>query len=157
MFSTKSLPEVWHSLQMFYHSRVTPASSSVGLQQNYLPNAEYGAGLAANFEEMDGLVDRKCIPHSRCVVGDLLSPEGALTIQVKIDFMGQNCPSGIQDKTKLDKLDNKVDKLDTKLVKLDTKMDKHNSKLALRKLEENQGSEKCPMYSRVVKKPMRLG
>ena len=39
----------------------------------------------------------KCIPHSRCVVGDLLTPDGTLTIKVKIDLLGENCPGGIQE------------------------------------------------------------
>ena len=90
----------------------------------------------------------ECIPLSRCVVGDLLSPEGALTIQGKIYLLGENCPGGIQDQRGLK---HKLDKLDTELA---------NIKSKLRKIEENQesssSSEKCPMCSRVVKKPMRL-
>ena len=97
---------------------------------------------------------RKCIPHSRCVVGDLLSPDGTLTIQFKIDLLGENCPGGIQDQAGLK---HKLNKQDTKL---DTELAEIKSKL--RKIEENQdsssssASEKCPMCTRAIKKPMRL-
>ena len=95
----------------------------------------------------DAWGSEKCIPHFRCFVGDLLSPEGSLTIQVKIVLLGENCPGGIQDLTGL------KHKLDTEVAEIKSK---------LRKIEENQesssssASEKCPMCSRVIKKPMRL-
>ena len=94
----------------------------------------------------------KCIPHSRCVPADLLSPKGSLFIQVKIDLLGENCPGGIQDQSGLKHKLDKLDKLETELTGIKSK---------LRKIEENQSSnssssEKCPMCSRVVRKPMRL-
>ena len=92
----------------------------------------------------------KCIPHSRCVAGDLLSPDGTLTIKVKIDLLGENCPGGIQNQSEVK----------CKLNKLNTELGDIKSKL--RKIEENQAGEvssspeKCPMCMRVVRKPMRL-
>ena len=34
----------------------------------------------------------KCLLHSRCVLGNLLSPKGTLSIQVEIELFGENCP-----------------------------------------------------------------
>ena len=125
-------------------------------------SAEFGLVCRPKDEPKSAIGRGKCIPLSRCVVGDLLSPEGALTIQVKIDLLGENCPGGIQEQTGLK---HKLDKQDTQLKKLETKLDKQDTELAdikskLRKIEENQesssSSEKCPMCCRVVKKPMRL-
>ena len=78
---------------------------------------------------------KKCLPHSRCVPGDLLSPDGSLTIQVKINLLGENCPGGIQDqsglKVNLDKLDKKLtgikSKLDTELPEIKSKLRKIES------------------------------
>ena len=104
-------------------------------------NAKYGSGFG------------KCIPHSRCVVGDLLLEDGALIIKVKINMLGENCPGGIQTglKRKLDEQDAKLNKQNSKLY---TELLEIKSKL--RKLEDNHGSEKCPMCLKVIKKPMRL-
>ena len=67
---------------------------------------------------------------------------------MKLDLLGENCPGGIQEQ-----LTGLKHKLDTELTEMKSK---------LRKIGENQGGEtssspeKCPMCSRVVRKPMRL-
>ena len=56
-----------------------------------------------------------------------------MTIQVKIDLLGENCSGGIQDQTGLK---HKLDEQDAKLDRQDTELSEIKSKLM--KIEENQ-------------------
>ena len=71
----------------------------------------------------------KCIPHSRCVPADLLSPKGSLFIQVKIDLLGENCPGGIQDQSELKV---KLDKLEKELTSIKSKQYKESTEIKSR-------------------------
>ena len=69
------------------------------------------------------------LPLSRCVPGDLLSPDGSLTIKVKINLLGENCPGGIQDQTGLKV---KLDKLEKELTSIKSKQDKELTEIKTR-------------------------
>ena len=76
----------------------------------------------------------KCLPHSRCVPGDLLSPDETLTIHVKIYLLGENYPGGIRDQSGLK---HKLDKLDMELTEIKSKQDKESTEIKskMRKIE----------------------
>ena len=123
------------------------------------------------------------VPHSRCLIRDLLSEDGSLTMEVKVELLGENIPGGgnrnreIQELKKqmtkeMKEMSKQMSKHITKEVAgLKHKLDNQEAELLsvktkLRKVETNlqdvnrDGQQpptvKCPMCSKVVARPMRL-
>ena len=90
------------------------------------------------------------VPHSNCFIGDLLSDNGSLTMEVKVELLGQNIPGGGNRNGEIQKLKKHM----TKEIKEMTKqMSKHITKevAGLKHKLDNQEAELLSVKTKLRK------
>ena len=113
-----------------------------------------------------------CVPHSRCIIGDLLSEDGTLILELMFELLGENIVGGgsrngeVQElKEQLTKemtgLKHKLDSQETELFSVRSKLRKVQSELqdvnrGFQPAQHSANTVKCPVCIKVVARPMRL-
>ena len=75
----------------------------------------------------------KCVPHSRCIIGDLLSKDGTLTIEVRLEILTEKIPMEEEDE---------LTKKMTKIINLKRKLDVQESEQSSVKTELSSAKTK---------------